>query len=125
MPQSVTLVCRSWHPSMHAVSPVAHAQVPALQIWPVGHVLPQVPQLVLLVWRSSHPAVQSVSPVGHAPDSVALSPADALSVAPSPSMVSSASLLAESAAPESGVEESPGTDWSFAASAVTAESPAA
>ena len=38
-----------------------HAQRPAVQVWPIGHALPQVPQLALLVLRSKH---VMVAPIG-------------------------------------------------------------
>ena len=67
-------------PAAQAVSPVEQAHVPALQVAPCAHALPQLPQSVVLVDVSTHRPVpppgplpvQSVSPlsqpISHVPD---------------------------------------------------------
>jgi hypothetical protein len=63
----------STHAIPHCISPDGHAQLPAVQVEPMGHVLPQEPQSRLFVWRSTHAPLggQDVCPVGqpivHAP----------------------------------------------------------
>jgi hypothetical protein len=46
------------------VPPVPPVQIPAPQLWPAAHTVPQAPQFEPSVWVSVHAALQNVPPLG-------------------------------------------------------------
>jgi hypothetical protein len=67
-PQLVASVCVFTQRPPQRVSAPAHIgapQTPIVQVWPIGHAVPQVPQFDALVDVSTHVPPQSIWPIGH------------------------------------------------------------